>query len=170
MRDLPYLSLVGVLLRDRSAGRVRVDRHGKPLIHYALSRFDQDHVRTGVIAAARILQSAGAQEISTSQYQVVNWRRGHPLDDWIVRADRVGYGVHDTTYGSWHQMGTCRIGRSSDSVVDVFGEVHGVRNAFVADGSLFPSASGVNPMLSIAALAYQVAQRVNMRLDQLARE
>jgi choline dehydrogenase-like flavoprotein len=169
MRDLPYLSLIGILLRDRSAGRVRIDRLGRPVIHYALSRYDQQHVRTALLASARILQATGAQEITTSQYRLVTWRRAQSLDDWIARADAVGYGVHETIYGSWHQMGTCRIGRTPDSAVDASGEVHGVRNAFVADGSLFPSASGVNPMLSIAALAYQVAQRVNTRLHQPTR-
>ena len=166
MRDLPHLSLIGVLLRDRSAGRVRLDRQGRPLIHYALSRYDQHHVRAGLSAAARILQAAGAHEISSSQYRPVTWHRGQSLEDWLARVDRVGYGVHETIYGSWHQMGTCRIGRAADSAVDGFGELHGVRNAYVADASLFPNASGVNPMLSVAALAYQVAQRVNARLDQ----
>jgi long-chain-alcohol oxidase len=169
MRDLPHLSLIGILLRDRSAGRVRIDRDGRPLIRYALSRYDQNHVRTALLAAARILQAAGAQKISTSQYRAVTWRPDESLDDWAARADSVGYGMHETIYGSWHQMGTCRIGRSSDSAVDDFGEIYGVRNAFVADASLFPTASGVNPMLSIAALAYQVARRVNARLDQPTR-
>jgi long-chain-alcohol oxidase len=166
MRDLPHLSLIGVLLRDRSAGRVRLDRQGKPLIDYALSRYDQRHVRTGLVAAARVLHAAGAQEINTSQYRAVTWRRGQSLDDWIARVDNVGYGVHETIYGSWHQMSTCRIGRATDSAVDAFGEMRGLRNVFVADASLFPTASGVNPMLSVCALAYQVAQRVSARLDQ----
>jgi long-chain-alcohol oxidase len=166
MRDLPHLSLIGILLRDRSAGRVRIDRQGRPLIQYALSRYDQRHVRTAMIAAARILQAAGAREINTSQYRAVNWRTGESLEAWTARVDSVGYGVSQTIYGSWHQMGSCRIDRSSDSAVDAIGEVHGVRNAFIADGSLFPSASGVNPMLSIAALAFQIAQYVNARLDQ----
>jgi choline dehydrogenase-like flavoprotein len=112
MRDLPRLSLIGILLRDRSAGRVRIDRYGKPLIEYALSRYDQHHVRTALMAAARVLQAAGALEISTSQYRAVTWRPGESLDEWAARADSVGYGVHETIYGSWHQMGTCRIGRS----------------------------------------------------------
>jgi len=157
------------LLRDRSAGRVRIDRHGRAVIQYALSRYDQHHVRTGLIAAAHILQAAGAQQISTSQYRSVSWRRGQSLDEWSERTDRAGYGVHDTIYGSWHQMGTCRMGRVSNAAVDAGGEVHGLRNAFVADASLFPSASGVNPMLSIAALAYQVAQQVHTRLGQPTR-
>ena len=55
--------------RSIEAGRVRVNRHGRPVVHYALSRYDQNHVRIALFAAARILQAAGAQEISTSQYR-----------------------------------------------------------------------------------------------------
>jgi choline dehydrogenase-like flavoprotein len=58
------------------------------------------------------------------------------------------------------------MGHSPQSAVDAFGEVRALRNVFVADSSLFPSASGVNPMISIAALAYQVADGVHRRLDQ----
>jgi choline dehydrogenase-like flavoprotein len=45
-------------------------------------------------------------------------------------------------------------------VADPYGEVYGVKNLFIADASGFPTASGVNPMLSIFGLAYRVAQRV----------
>ena len=166
MRELPYLTLIGILLRDRSAGRVRIDRGGTPLIDYALSAYDQRHVRTALVAAARILQAAGAREISTSHYRALTWRSGASLDEWATRVERAGYGVREMVYGSWHQMGTCRLGPSSDAAVNPLGEVHGIQNAFVADGSLFPTASGVNPMLSIAALGYQVAQQVDARLNQ----
>jgi len=53
----------------------------------------------------------------------------------------------DTTFGSAHQMGTCRMGTSPrNSVVDDHGRVWGKKNLYVADASLFPSCSGVNPM------------------------
>jgi choline dehydrogenase-like flavoprotein len=35
-----------------------------------------------------------------------------------------------------------------------------VRDLYVADASLFPTASGVNPMLTVAALAHHVAARL----------
>jgi choline dehydrogenase-like flavoprotein len=58
-------------------------------------------------------------------------------------------------------MGTCRFGADrTTSVADPYGQVHGVRGLFVADASGFPTASGVNPMLSVMALAYRVAQRI----------
>ena len=46
------------------------------------------------------------------------------------------------------------------SVTDEHGEVHGVKNLFVCDGSLFPSASGVNPMLSIMGLVHRSSQYI----------
>jgi choline dehydrogenase-like flavoprotein len=45
-------------------------------------------------------------------------------------------------------------------VVDADGAVHGVRGLFVADASVFPLASGVNPMLTIMALARRTATRI----------
>jgi len=57
-------------------------------------------------------------------------------------------------------MGTCRMGGDKDAPVQPNGETREVRNLFVADGSLFPSASGVNPMLSIQALGYYVSGMV----------
>lgn len=41
------------------------------------------------------------------------------------------------------------------AVTDAHGEVYGVKGLFVCDGSLFPSASRVNPMLSIMGLVHR---------------
>ena len=63
--------------------------------------------------------------------------------------------------GSAHQMGTCRIGGSAETgVVDGKGRVWGTKGLWVADGSVFPSASGVNPMISIMGLAEGIARGV----------
>jgi choline dehydrogenase-like flavoprotein len=65
---------------------------------------------------------------------------------------------------SAHQMGTARMGSDpKTSATDPQGEVHSVRGLFVADGSLLPTAAGVNPMLSIYGLAYRVAQAIKAR-------
>jgi choline dehydrogenase-like flavoprotein len=46
------------------------------------------------------------------------------------------------------------------SVVDGRGASHDVAGLYVADGSLFPDSSGVNPMLTIMALADHVARGI----------
>ncbi len=77
----------------------------------------------------------------------------------------MGYGANQTEYFTFHQMGTCRLGsRRATSVVNAVGETHAVKRLFVADASLFPTASGVNPMITIAALAHYVAQQIKAGL------
>ena len=46
------------------------------------------------------------------------------------------------------------------SVTDVWGRVHDHPGLFVADSSLFPQASEINPYVTVMALADRVADRV----------
>jgi len=62
----------------------------------------------------------------------------------------------------YHACGTCRMGNDvRDSVTDSCGRLHGVDNLYVADASLFPTSSGVNPSLTIAASALRVADNID---------
>lgn len=167
MRELPRTSLVGVLLRDRYGGRVTVSRTGAPVVQYAVSRYDQRHVRQGVAGAARVLLAAGATDLYSMQTRHVplDVRRGGTVEEWLSRVDRAGYGANRTVYATFHQMGTCRMsGSRAGGVTGADGQTHAVRDLYVADGSLFPSASGVNPMITIAALAHHVAQGLKAKL------
>ena len=49
---------IGVLLRDRDGGEVRVGRDGEPVVRYRLSEFDAGHLRTGIDGAAQMLEAA----------------------------------------------------------------------------------------------------------------
>lgn len=60
-----------------------------------------------------------------------------------------------------HILGTCRMGADpSTSVVDGFGRSWDCPNLWICDGSLFPTAGGVNPSLTIQALACRMADHV----------
>lgn len=160
---LGHTSIVGVLLRDRDAGRVRVGRDGRPRVHYELSDYDAGHVRTALLHAALVLVAAGASEIFTLHTPPVRVRPGAP--NWRARlaaaADALGYQRARMSYISFHQMGTAAIGRDpSQSVVDERGETHEVRGLYVADASTFPASSGVNPMITIMAIADHVARAI----------
>jgi choline dehydrogenase-like flavoprotein len=50
------------------------------------------------------------------------------------------------------------------SVVDDSNQVHGIGGLYVMDGSCFPTASGVNPMLSISAIAHRGATLLAQRI------
>jgi choline dehydrogenase-like flavoprotein len=74
------------------------------------------------------------------------------------------YGPNRVGLFSAHVNGTCRIGRdprTSGCAPD--GQRHGVRGLYVADGSLLPTAPGVNPQETIMAVATVVARRIHER-------
>ncbi len=159
---LAHTGLVGVLLRDRRPGRVAVTRNGRPKVHYEVSRLDAAHTRAGLLAAGRILHAAGAERLvslHTPPARVAtaatSWER-----DLTSSMDASGYRRCRMSYISFHQMGTAAMGANRQAVVDERGEVHGVRGLFVADASTFPASSGVNPMLTIMAIADHVARGI----------
>ena len=160
---LAHTSIVGVLLRDRDAGRVAVGRDGRPRVHYELSDYDAAHVRRALLGAAEVLAAAGAEEIFTLHTPPARVRPGTP--NWRERlaaeADGRGYQRARMSYISFHQMGSATMGRDpSTSVASETGEIYGVRGLYVADGSAFPTSSGVNPMITIMAVADHVAQAI----------
>ena len=151
---------IGVLLRDRDGGRVTLDREGHPVAHYALSEFDRAHLRLGFIGAARILEAAGARLVFSPH---AKWCAHEPgrngsRDSFTQAMDAAGWGAGRLALFSFHIMGSARLGGSpKTSATNPDGESWEVRNLFVMDGSSFPSASGVNPMISIEAIAHRNA-------------
>jgi choline dehydrogenase-like flavoprotein len=166
MKELRDTVGVGVLLRDKFGGEITVDRQGNPTAHYEVSRFDQAHVRAGTLGAARILAAAGATRIHTSQLREVTWDgKAAGLDAFVRAADACGYTTAGTAFTSFHLMGTACMGSSpKSSVCSPRGETWEVRNLYVCDGSTFPTASGVNPMVSIEAVAHMNARALAERL------
>jgi choline dehydrogenase-like flavoprotein len=162
MSWLPRISLLGVLLRDRESGEVRVDRGGNPVIRYRLSRHDAERLRAGTEAAARVLEAAGARRIVSSHSRLVDYEPGRAgsLESFMGDADACGWGPGRLALYSFHQMGTAAMG----VVCNDEGEFSGARRLVVADASTFPSASGVNPMVTIEAIAHVNASALAGRL------
>ena len=83
-------------------------------------------------------------------------------------ADACGWGAGQAQMVSFHIMGSARMGGSpADSVCDPTGQVWDAR-LYVLDGSAFPTASGVNPMVTIEALAHMNARALAAKLGALA--
>jgi choline dehydrogenase-like flavoprotein len=160
MAKLPRTALVGILLRDRFGGRVRVDRDGAAVIDYRLAAYDRAHLRRAIAAGAELLEAAGAREVWLPLARDVRYRPGASAarQDWLRRVDAAGWGPNEILLVTFHQMASCRMGASArTSVVDAEHRVWGIRNLYVADASTFPSASGVNPMLTVMAIAHRAA-------------
>jgi len=161
---LAHTGLVGLLLRDRDPGRVAVTRNGRPRVHYDLSRYDAAHMRQAMRGAAQLLAAAGATEVVSLHSPPVRVRPGGGrwLDDFSDACDRIGYRHCRMSYISFHQMATAAMGADPRrSAAGETGETHELRGLYVADASAFPTSSGVNPMITIMAIADHVARAIN---------
>lgn len=158
MADLARTSLVAVIPRDAGAGRVRVGRDGGAITTYRLGEDDARRLARGIDGAARILTAAGAREIFTAHARLQRWSGVFP-------ADAFRFGPSRGALYSFHLMGSARMGGSpAFAAANALGETWDVRNLVVADGSAFPTASGVNPMVTIEAIAHLNATRLAARL------
>jgi long-chain-alcohol oxidase len=160
--QLRRMSGIGLLLRDRSEGDVRVGRDGGPRVRYRLGEFDVRHVRAGIDGAARIFEAAGARRIFSSHARFVGYEPGSSARErFLADADTVGYGPGRCTFFSFHLMGSARMGAApAGAACRPTGELWGTDGVYVMDGSSFPSASGVNPMITIEAIAHLNASRL----------
>ncbi len=167
MEGLSHSVPIGALLRDRDGGEVRVGRDGEPVVRYKLSEFDAGHLRTGIDGAAQILEAAGARKIFSSHSRWVSYEPGRSgsRDRFLADADTAGYGAGQISLGSFHIMGSARMGGSpATSACDPGGQTWDVRDLYVFDGSAFPSASGVNPQISIQAIAHMGSRSLAAKL------
>ncbi|KAK1819384.1 hypothetical protein LTR12_006210 [Friedmanniomyces endolithicus] len=174
-----YISLA----RDRYGGRVYPDPVDSSLarIQYAPSKHDKAHILEGMVHLAELLYVEGAKEIFTSIPSTPSFVR--PFADpeakvqvtgihapsindaefqaWLTKLRRAGLPSPDTGFASAHQMGSCRMGTSPDnSAVDPNGRVWGTQGLYVCDASVFPSASGVNPMVTNMAISRGIARHI----------
>lgn len=166
LRRLGNLGLVALLLRDRDPGRVVTGRDGRPRVHYELSAFDQRHVRTAMRGAAQLLAQQGATEIFTVQQPPARVKLGATgwLDTFQRDMDARGYDRCRMAFITFHQMASCTMGKErGTSVVGETGESHDVKGLYVADASAFVTSSGVNPMITIMALADHISRGINER-------
>jgi choline dehydrogenase-like flavoprotein len=170
MRGVRHVVALGGALRDTSAGRVRWSRAGRPRIEYTLNAEDRRTASRALVELSRLGRAAGAEEliaaatpadrIELAAADEATWQA------FLGRRATADLAPNRTFVFSAHQMGTARAGSDPrTSVCDPYGRVRGsagqvVRGLYVGDGSLFPSAAGVNPMLTIMTLAERTARAV----------
>lgn len=152
----PFISVA----RDHGSGEVVLDALGRPVVRWGLG----DDVDARLAARAnvelcRLHQAAGAQEIFTLHSKELRWRVGEEFEAFCGVVAEASYAANDIGCFTAHQMGACRMGLDPEtSVADGRGELHDVSGVWIGDASAFPTAPGVNPMVSIMALAHRTAQ------------
>lgn len=132
MERYRHMASMEVCIRDVEPGTIRVNGKGRLVINKPIEGEDLKRGMAGVKVVREIYESLNAQEFITSNFNF-----------------------------SLHQMGGCAIGQGAGtSVVNENFQVHGFSNLRIADGSIFPSAPGINPSLTIMANSHRAAQAI----------
>lgn len=159
-RDLAALaytsSMIGLavdgLVRGDDGGTVTLRSDGRIRVDYPITEPLRRAFRFAIEEMVRMHLAAGAVEVSTLHAVPVVLRSA----DEIGRLDAAGYGAHDLAVFSAHQMGGAAMGPDpATSVVDPDLRHHQIANLFVVDGSVLPTALGVNPSETIYGLAHR---------------
>jgi choline dehydrogenase-like flavoprotein len=154
---LPHVASIGLCARDATAnGRVWRDVAGQPAITYSITREDRDRLHTGMVRMLEILVAAGADQLYAGR---LTWPKLAP--DELAKFRASPPSPSELVLASYHPLGTCKLGRDArTSVVGLDHQAHDVRALYVVDGSTVPSALGVNPQLTIMAMATRAAERI----------
>jgi choline dehydrogenase-like flavoprotein len=142
MADYRRLAQFGLMVSDSSRGSVHSPA-GQTVIRYDVDEADLQRFRDGLARMRELLEAAGAREVYL------------PLPDGVP-PERAR--LRDLKLMAFHPLGTARAdARASHGVIDGDLRVHGAEGVYVADGSAVPSSLGVNPQMTIMALATRLA-------------
>ncbi len=161
--------------RDGGEGRATLTRAGRPRIDYQLDAGGIATLRHALARMSRLLLAAGASEIVAAGTPPLRYARGTGSG-----GEDAAYGRYDEALGAFdlrpnrgsvfsaHQMGSVRMGADTRThPCDPWGRVRRgprtdavVGGLYIGDGSAFPTGLGVNPMLTIMALARRTARTI----------
>ena len=182
---LPYMTGQFPIVREKVPGRVYPDpTDGRCRIAYTPTATDAKHAMVGIVELAKIVYLEGAKEIflgtagmpkftrsetsaSTDNSEGVN---NPAFQAWLAEVQKIGLTLPNCTWGSAHQMGSCRMAATQRAgVVDPKGKVWGTEGLYVSDASVFPSASGVNPMVTNMAISDWISRGIAKDLNASAK-
>jgi len=154
--QIDHLAMFGGIVHDGGGGRVRRGPGREPIVTYRMSKEDRARIPKLVRALAGAFRAAGAREL----FLPVLGLRGVAPDE-LDGVPLESLPARRFESASQHPLGSCQMGASSAvSVTDGDGKVWDTEGLHVADGSIVPTSLGVNPQLSIMAIATRVAWRM----------
>ncbi len=156
--EFSRIAAFGVMVHDSTTGRVLKSSPKWITATYFIQKGDVNKLQRGVAHTARIYFAAGAKKVFTPVFRM-------PVLDSENEVEKfLGLDLKPSDFTeifAFHPLGTCRMASNSrQGVVGKTGETFEVENLFIADGSIVPTSLGVNPQVTIMALATMVSEGV----------
>jgi choline dehydrogenase-like flavoprotein len=161
LRLQPYFSGWMSSIRSTSEGTVSNSILGGASIKYSPSEKDLERIRFSLTKLAELLFECGAERV----FPGIQGPEGTPVElkspDEVKRLLTLPLDSRYYLLSAGHLFGTCRMG--SDPKTSVVGpdfRVHGMKQLYVIDASVFPTNTGFNPQHSIMAMSRLASQKM----------
>jgi choline dehydrogenase-like flavoprotein len=149
---------------DEWPGEIRISADGTPLYRFTPRNDDVLKLRDSMKKGCLVMLAAGAKRCILPDGTVIRDERE------VKRIDDLSLAPGRLSFPAPHPAGACRMGPNPDlSVVNAHNECHDVRNLFVCDPSVFPTAVSVDPSETIIAFSYVAAEWMKNNWDRIAR-
>jgi choline dehydrogenase-like flavoprotein len=165
MDEFDRVAQFGFMVRDRGVGRVWRSSGARPLVTYVPEAATRATIARASALLAELLLRAGAREVTPG---LASAPRVRTRDEARALAE-LPLQPRDLRLLGPHPLGTCAMGRTpADGVVDGDHRVFDTDNLHVVDGSAVPTSLGVNPQMTIMALALRAGDRIAAALESSA--
>ena len=154
--EVKHATVIATVYRARVSGRVRARRDGMPSMQLFIPDEEARTVYRGLKIGADALLAVGARYVHTGIPGAIDEMRSP--EDTKSLLDSKLRAVH-LQMSATHVFGSCRMSKEGGAV-DESGRVHGVEGVYIADASIFPSPSAVNPQATIMALSDLISRRI----------
>lgn len=159
MQDYIHYAMAVVLIRDESNGEITLSDKGNPIVHYRLSEKDISNMANGLKILAQMWFDVGAQHVISGHEDIITLNGEEDIPRLV---EAVTTNPDGLWLASGHPQGGNRMGHDeSNCVVNSNCKVHGFSNLYVCDASVFPTTLGVNPQITVMALAIMTADNIN---------
>lgn len=160
LEELSHTAFWCISICGSTRGRVTANGGWEPTLGFDLNQEDARLLKHGADMLTEHFLEAGARTVRTGLGRFSEIRSKSQLDglkNYIPRPNEM-------VVGGNHLFGTCAMGADAHtSVVDSGHAVHGLKDLYVCDTSVFPSQSEVNPQLTLMAMAGRLATQLNAR-------
>jgi choline dehydrogenase-like flavoprotein len=161
MDALEHIDALGhfaLLIRDSTRnGRVWRDVGGFPAVTYKVTAADVARMHSAMVHTAEMCLAAGAKRLQPATLKMRVFEGARGLDAFR----KTTLAPSEIAWTSYHPLGTCTMGKDpKTSVVDTNHQTHDLRGLYIVDGSTVPGPLGVNPQLTIMAMATRAAEKI----------
>ncbi|TXD34840.1 GMC family oxidoreductase [Lujinxingia vulgaris] len=158
LREFRHMAACGLLIRDSSSGQVSPGKDQRAKVRYRLEREDQKKLTAGLHTLVEMFFEAGSRRVMPMVRKSRFFESVNAAHDHV----RIHHTPGDLSLYASHPMGTCRIGDDPELCVARVqdGRTYDHEGLYIVDSSLFPSALGANPQVTIMAQALALSRAI----------